>query len=720
MAASGSSIAFRRIMAEFRGTRTAMSKKEQPLLMKVEPVNDDLMTWDVHMKLPPESSLQRSLDNLASNLFDEGRDRLFMQIRFPPQYPQKPPEFWVRQPRLKYRSGVPVTFGGRICNKLLTSEHWGPQLRITEVLDAIRESLVEAGAEVDIAVSTVKPGQDYVVRHPQLHRMATENIPSANDFHQPSLRVLSAEDAVAFFGTDLTPLIESDRIALSFDFAQELYGRAERGQVLEQPMMFEIKTATGMKRHCGLFNFMLGLERNQALLPKWVMESIQVENHDTVQVRGVRLPLIQYVKIQPHTAEFYDAVATSGQEAGPLLTESLRKCSALTEDTPVPIEIGDNIFYVQVEQLQPSGAVRIIDTDVTTDFSFKVDFEPAPDLEDEESRAAKAKFLLEKYKAKAEAEKARKELQVGRIEDAKLKRIEVLKTELTSAVNRVWDGAFPDGSNGDVELRLRYPDGTTAMVKFPEGVPAPALMQIALCSEWASKARPWNVILSIPFPPPSRILGLQDKITKDMHRGSIAVREERPPDDAEELLAAADTFQAPDGTVDDAADDLPDVDDSDALNCFDRKFEIQRFIQAGVDPAEAASRYEAGERAELTAAERAPAPAKRLRTTSASQAVPVLERTVSEEQRREDAVRRVVEFTAASADEARAALDTTEWNEERAINNLLLQPPTLDGAVDDEKIQTVMTFTGCSQADARTALEAHGADVNRAVNSIFG
>merc|ERR1719353_223982 len=146
------------------------------------------------------------------------------------------------------------------------------------------------------------------------------------------------------------------------------------------PVMFEVKTQAGRKCHCAIFDFMQGLPPEVVIAPKWVMQDLGLQERDLVRVKGVSLELITSVKIQPHSVDFYEAVHQSGQEAGTLLRETLCRFSALTEDTSIPIEIDSRTYDVQIVNLEPKAAVRIIDTDLDTDFEFKVDFEPAPNL----------------------------------------------------------------------------------------------------------------------------------------------------------------------------------------------------------------------------------------------------------------------------------------------------------------------------------------------------
>merc|ERR1712136_62938 len=143
---------------------------------------------------------------------------------------------------------------------------------------------------------------------------------------------MGAAEASVFLG-NLERLEASDKVGLPFEFADEVYGRAARGEDLELPLIFEIKTQQGLKTHCAIYDFMMGLPENLVLLPKWVMDGIFLTEREVVSVRSVRLPLITYVKIQPHSADFYPAVTESGEDAKTLLTRSLSRFSALTEDS---------------------------------------------------------------------------------------------------------------------------------------------------------------------------------------------------------------------------------------------------------------------------------------------------------------------------------------------------------------------------------------------------
>lgn len=660
-------LGFRRLMGEFRKVQKAMTSGELSWVVVCEPVEDNMLQWKVDMKFPIESAIQRTLANLAECVFDDARDRLSLQVRFPPEYPMSPPEVWLKQPRLKYQSGVPVTFGGKVCNHLLTSAGWDPATSMCTVLAEIRQALLDSGAEVDMAVSIKRPDA-YRDAPPQLTRLRTELFPLANSFTKEGMTALSTTAAEPFMG-DLSRLEATDKIGLPFEFAEAIYGRAAREETLELPLMFEVKTQLGRKTHCAIFDFIQGLPQDTLLLPSWVMEELSISDRAQVRVRCVSLSLISYVKVQPHSTDFYNAVRDSGQEIGPLLTESLSRFSALTEDTCVPIEIGKEVHKVQIVELRPHAAVRIIDADVQHHFEFQVDFEPSPDLEDEAAREAREKQLLahvanrEEVKAAAQREAARQ------LADARRRRFDTLYESMKLSAGAA------DGSGGDVELALRLPDGSQVRGKFPEGSPISAIAAFALQSPWAESSRPWNIHLMIPFP--RRVLRLDETIGRDMHRSAVSVQEEREPADAEDILRQA-SQSAPLGTADiDAALPLqvPDIDETAAQQRTERAFEIQRFIQAGVEVEEAVRRYEAGERLSLTPAQRVAAEAVQPRPPLGGRPpqaeMQPLERALSAEERQDEQVRAVMNITGAELAQVLHMLEQSAWDIERAVNALL-------------------------------------------------
>ena len=650
-----SQLHFKRLLKEMRATQQFVKTSDE--LLRCDPVDDNMMEWEVDMVFPATSSLQKSLDNLAESMFDESLKKLTLSARFPIEYPMSPPEVWLRRPRLQHSAEAgAVTFGGRVCSLILASQGWNPATSMVDVLKEVRQSLIESGI---VAYTTVSIKKEYPKPAVQLKRLSSELFGTVNDFCQ-EMTVLSATAARPFLG-DLDRLEATDKIALPFSYANQIYQRAERGQELSLPLTFEVTTRLGRKTHCAIFEFINGLPDEHVLLPKWLMDDLGISEREILRVRGVALELITEVRIQPHAVDFYEAVRNSGREVHALLTESLARFSCLTEDTAVPIDIAGSFFQVQIIKLRPHGAVRIIDTDVQHHFEFKVDFEPSPDLEDE---AAKKEFQdrsLAALKLKREMSKQKQEDLEERCLNARRIRYQALLQEAQAVASSKTGEA--------VDIALRMPDGSQIKGSFVLGSPIACLVAKVLSSDWAQSAMPWGIYLRMAYP--RKVLKDGDVITKDFHRSTLSVQEEQAPEQ-EELLASLDAVKADGGSTTEPealSSDLPELNEEEAMARTQRAFEIQRFLRAGMNVQEAEAKYAAGEVLPPTAESRRPAPAPPAAVFAAP--APRLERTLSEEEQRQRKVEMVINFTGVAADVARVALDDNDWIAESAVNSLL-------------------------------------------------
>eukprot|EP00930_Biecheleria_cincta_P086316 TRINITY_DN75628_c0_g1_i1.p1 TRINITY_DN75628_c0_g1~~TRINITY_DN75628_c0_g1_i1.p1 ORF type:complete len:1054 (-),score=261.82 TRINITY_DN75628_c0_g1_i1:63-3224(-) len=662
---------FKRLMAEFRQMESIVASGQEPSFLRCEPVEDNLMEWEVDLRFPEDSKLQVSLRNLAESMLDSSLDRVTLCLRFPVEYPLSPPEVWLRRPRMTHRSG-PVTFGGRICTMLLATAGWLPGNSMLVVLKEVQQSLVEEDVEACLALATKK---EYAKASVQLDRLNSELFPTANDFCVDGMTALSATEASAFLG-DLGRMEATDKIGLPFAYANKIYSRAEQGAELELPMIFEVKTLLGRKTHCAIFEFLDGLPDMHVLLPKWVMEDLDIQEREPVRVRGVALDLITCVKVQPHSVDFYQAVRESGREVPDLLQDSLARFSALTEDTKVPVEIGGKHFEVQIVKLEPQGAVRIIDMDVQHHFEFKVEFEPAPDLEDEVATREYQERALNAVKLRRERSEAGRQEMAERRAEARRCRFEDLTEEVRKAAG------VKKEEEGSIETSLRLPDGTKVSARFEHGAPVEALMVLALESKWAEAALPWGIYLRMSFP--NRLLRAGDSITEDFHRAAINVQEEQAPEKDEELFAVLSKNgkqhhrrgelvreEPPDVP---APPPIPEQKEDELFARTQRAFEMQRYLRAGYDLQEAAERYEAGEVLPPTEASRKPAPKPprvRQDQAAATAPAPTLQRTKSEQEERESRVQDVMGFTGADRATAEAALEASDWVTDMAVNSVL-------------------------------------------------
>lgn len=81
-----------------------------------------------------------------------GASVIEMEIRFPADYPFKPPFLRVVRPRFQFRTGR-VTVGGSICTELLTDEGWNPTYDVESLIISVRAQMldVDAGARIDLS-----------------------------------------------------------------------------------------------------------------------------------------------------------------------------------------------------------------------------------------------------------------------------------------------------------------------------------------------------------------------------------------------------------------------------------------------------------------------------------------------------------------------------------------------------------------------------------------
>eukprot|EP00913_Durusdinium_trenchii_P033001 g30894.t1 len=531
---------------------------------------------------------------------------------------------WLRKPRLQHarENAGTVTFGGRVCSPILASQGWNPATAMVDVIAEVRQALVEAQI---VAYSTVAIKKEYPKPAIQLERLSSELFRTANDFCKEGMTVLSAAAAAPFLG-DLSRLEATDKIGLPFSYANEIYERAEQGLELHLPLTFEVTSRLGRKTHCAIFEFINGLPDMHVLLPKWVLEDMGVEERDLVRVRGVMLDLITGVRIQPHSVDFYHAA-----------------------------EHSQRFFHVQVTKLFPRAAVRIIDSDVQHHFEFKVDFEPAPDLEDE---AAKKEFqdrAVAALKLRREKSKQKEQDLEQRRAAARQRRYEQL---LSSARSNATGPALDVPSGGNVDIALRMPDGTQVKGQFPEGGSIAQLMVLALETDWAKKAHPWGIYLRMAYP--KKVLKEGDLITRDFHRSTLSVQEEQPPDE-DERLAEEEREPLARGSAEPEAlsSVLPELNEEEVMARTQRAFEIQRFLRAGFSLQEAEAKYAAGEVLLPSEESRRPEPAPPAGAAPARE--PRLERTLSEEEQRQGKVEMVVNFTGVDRDVASVALEDHDW-----------------------------------------------------------
>mmetsp|Transcript_13290 Transcript_13290/g.41340 ORF Transcript_13290/g.41340 Transcript_13290/m.41340 type:complete len:100 (-) Transcript_13290:84-383(-) len=70
-------------------------------------------------------------------------------MKFPKEYPFKPPFIRVVRPRFVFHTGR-VTIGGSICTQLLTDDGWKPIYDIESVMETVRQQITDPESKAAI------------------------------------------------------------------------------------------------------------------------------------------------------------------------------------------------------------------------------------------------------------------------------------------------------------------------------------------------------------------------------------------------------------------------------------------------------------------------------------------------------------------------------------------------------------------------------------------
>ncbi|KAF7841063.1 ubiquitin fusion degradation protein 1-like protein isoform X1 [Senna tora] len=143
------------------------------------------------------------------------------------------------------------------------------------------------------------------------------------------------------------------------------------------PMLFELRNdAAERVSHCGVLEFIA--EEGIIYMPYWMMESMVLQEGDTVRVKNVRLPKGTYVKLQPHTRDFLDisnpkAILCVRLNMPQILETTLRNFTCLTTGDTIMVAYNNKKYYIDIIETKPSNAITIIDTDCEVDFAPPLD-----------------------------------------------------------------------------------------------------------------------------------------------------------------------------------------------------------------------------------------------------------------------------------------------------------------------------------------------------------
>jgi ubiquitin-conjugating enzyme E2 Q len=114
------------------------------------PKGRDLSTWELlFFNFDAGTQLHTDMAKLARAGDARPGGVIRLEMKFPSEYPYKPPFIRVVSPRFAFRTAR-VTVGGSICTQLLTDQGWLPTYGIESIVETVREQIT--GAEAKAAV----------------------------------------------------------------------------------------------------------------------------------------------------------------------------------------------------------------------------------------------------------------------------------------------------------------------------------------------------------------------------------------------------------------------------------------------------------------------------------------------------------------------------------------------------------------------------------------
>ncbi|OMO82536.1 Ubiquitin fusion degradation protein UFD1 [Corchorus capsularis] len=139
---------------------------------------------------------------------------------------------------------------------------------------------------------------------------------------------------------------------------------------IEKPWLFELcNPLTGKISHCGVLEFTS--DEGFVLLPKLMMDFMEFEDGDLLTMTSANLQKGTFLKLQPHTKKFMEL-----QNPKAVLENTLKEYCCLTIRDTIMVTHGNDAFYVDVVDANPSFGVNLLDTDCEVEFALPLDYEP--------------------------------------------------------------------------------------------------------------------------------------------------------------------------------------------------------------------------------------------------------------------------------------------------------------------------------------------------------
>jgi hypothetical protein len=389
---------------------TALGDTKTSLGFVAKPIGKNLFQWSVILTgFKPDSVLgqdlieyslkHRSQKNLDENKTIEPSDIVF-EVKFPADYPNSPPLFRLIRPRLIVPDTVDFGFDPTTSNnnnnapntnqpttnattfseferqkaalnkgkhplsmsrqiERHSSNAWNPQLHIVDLVKRIRNVLETGNIRVDNMMST-KEGLPTVGSFWKSYRCISSKNIGRGDADQGGKIFLPTSCVELLYGENDTPTWRGGFRHMEDESDDE--DSMDVDNVPNGPMVFEISSRSGKRSFVGVLEFTA--PEGYAALPTWMMENLMVKESDPLQIRRVKLPRGQFLKLQPHSDKFYEV-----GNAKAMLEWVLRGFNALAVGDTIHVNHDHKEYKFDVLHVEPGQAIAITDSDLKVDFA---------------------------------------------------------------------------------------------------------------------------------------------------------------------------------------------------------------------------------------------------------------------------------------------------------------------------------------------------------------
>jgi ubiquitin fusion degradation protein 1 len=132
---------------------------------------------------------------------------------------------------------------------------------------------------------------------------------------------------------------------------------------IEYPMLFELSNNKEKQTtHAGVLEFIA--EEGRIYIPRWMMNTLVLQEGQIIQVKNVSLPLGKFVKIQPQHISFLEITDPKA-----VLEQAFRHFSCLSQGDIITISYNQQIYDILVMESKPAPGISIIETDLEVDFA---------------------------------------------------------------------------------------------------------------------------------------------------------------------------------------------------------------------------------------------------------------------------------------------------------------------------------------------------------------